>query len=112
MRPIVHQLQRIASIGQIVAVPLLFGLLLIYTYVPGGRRTPSQIKMPSLTRDGALFYVLPLDIVVHVHQVADALHVVGDVGIAVDGVLDGAGRDREVDHIHRLIVVHHGVLAI
>ena len=38
--PIVHQLQRIASIGQIVAVPLLFGLLLlIYTYVPGGRRT-------------------------------------------------------------------------
>ena len=38
--PIVYQLQRIASIGQIVAVPLLFGLLLlIYTYVPGGRRT-------------------------------------------------------------------------
>ena len=38
--PVVHQLQRIASIGQIVAVPLLFGLLLlIYTYVPGGRRT-------------------------------------------------------------------------
>ena len=24
-------------------------------------------------------------------------------------MLDGAGRDREVDHIHRLIVVHHGV---
>ena len=38
--PVVHQLQRIASVGQIVAVPLLFGLLLlIYTYVPGGRRT-------------------------------------------------------------------------
>ena len=38
--PVVHQLQRIASIGQIVAVPLLFGLLLlIYAYVPGGRRT-------------------------------------------------------------------------
>ncbi len=54
MRPIVHQLQRIVSIGQIVAVPLLFGLLLIYTYVPGGRRTPSN-KTPSLTRDGALF---------------------------------------------------------
>jgi len=39
VRPVVHQLQRIASIGQIVAMPLLFGLLLIYTYVPGGRRT-------------------------------------------------------------------------
>ena len=39
MRPVVHQLQRIASIEQIVAVPLLFGLLLIYTYVPHpGRR--------------------------------------------------------------------------
>lgn len=56
MRPVVHQLQRIASIEQIVAVPLLFGLLLIYTYVPGGQRTPSQIKTPSLTRDGA-FYI-------------------------------------------------------
>ena len=67
MRPVVHQLQRIASIGQSVAVLLLFGLLLIYTYVPSGRQTPSQIKTPSLTRDGALFYVLPLDIVVHVH---------------------------------------------
>ena len=30
---------------------------------------------------------LPLDIVVHVHQVADGAHIIGDVGIAVDGVL-------------------------
>ena len=38
---IVAPLQRVASIGRIVSVPLLFGLLLlIYTYVPGGRRTP------------------------------------------------------------------------
>ncbi len=37
---IVHHLQRVASIGQFVTIPLLFGLiLLIYTYVPGGRRT-------------------------------------------------------------------------
>lgn len=36
----VDQLQRITSIGQIISIPLLFGLLLlIYTYVPGGRRT-------------------------------------------------------------------------
>ena len=38
---IVAPLQWVASIGRIVSVPLLFGLLLlIYTYVPGGRRTP------------------------------------------------------------------------
>ena len=67
MRPVVHQLQRIASIGQIVAGPLLFGLLLIYTYVPDGRRTPSQIKTKSPTRDGALFYQFPLCFVFHVH---------------------------------------------
>ena len=50
-----------------------------------------------------------LDIVIHVHQVADGGNIIGDVGIAVDGVLDGAGRHCKVDHIHRLIVVHHGV---
>ena len=50
---IVAPLQRVASIGRIVSVPLLFGLLLlIYTYVPGGRRTPSSQlpknqKMPN-----------------------------------------------------------------
>ena len=55
MRPVVHQLQRIASIGQIVAGPLLFGLLLIYTYVPGGPQTPSQNKK-RLPHPGRRFY--------------------------------------------------------
>lgn len=37
---IVQMLQRVASIGQFLMIPLLFGLLLLmYTYVPGGRRT-------------------------------------------------------------------------
>ena len=37
---VVDELQRVASIGQIVSIPLLFGLIwLIYTYVPGGQRT-------------------------------------------------------------------------
>ena len=53
--------------------------------------------------------MLPLDIVVHIHQIADALHIVGDVGIAVDGVLDGAAGHGKVDHIHGLVVVQHGV---
>ena len=56
--PIVHQLQRIASIGQIVAVPLLFGLLLlIYTYVPGGRRTlRSQLPGAMFATAGWLIF--------------------------------------------------------
>ena len=52
---------------------------------------------------------LPLDVVVHVHQVADGADIVGDVGIAVDGVLDGAACYGKVDHIHSLIVVQHGI---
>lgn len=36
----VHEAQRVANIGRFVIIPLLFVLLLlIYTYVPGGRRT-------------------------------------------------------------------------
>ena len=50
-----------------------------------------------------------LDVVVHVHQVADGAYFVGDVGIAVDGVLDGAAGHGKVDHIHGLVVVQHGV---
>lgn len=37
---VVHEVQRVANIGRFVIIPLLFVLLLlIYTYVPGGRRT-------------------------------------------------------------------------
>lgn len=52
---------------------------------------------------------LSLDIIIHIHQVPDGIHVVGDVGVAADGVLDGAAGYGEIDHVHRLIVVHHGV---
>ena len=50
-----------------------------------------------------------LDVVVHVHQVADALRVVGDVAVAVDGVLDGAAGHGEVDPVHGLVILHHGI---
>ena len=50
-----------------------------------------------------------LDVVVHVHEVADGADIVGDVGIAVDGVLDGVAGHGKVDHIHGLVVVQHGV---
>ena len=45
-----------------------------------------------------LYTSLPLDIVIHVHQVADGAHIIGDVGIAVDGLLDGTACHRKVDH--------------
>lgn len=55
---IVASLQRVASIGRIVSVPLLFGLLLlIYTYVPGGRRTPrSQLPGTIFATAGWLVF--------------------------------------------------------
>ena len=53
--------------------------------------------------------LLALDVVVHVHEVADGADIVGDVGIAVDGVLDGAACHRKVYHVHGLVVVEHGV---
>ena len=55
---IVAPLQRVASIGRIVSVPLLFGLLLlIYTYVPGGRRTPrSQLPGTIFATAGWLIF--------------------------------------------------------
>ncbi len=52
---------------------------------------------------------LSLDIIIHIHQIPDGVHVVGDVGVAADGVLDGAAGHGEIDHVHGLIVVHHGV---
>ena len=61
---IVAPLQRVASIGRIVSVPLLFGLLLlIYTYVPGGRRTPrSQLPGTIFATAG---WLLPCVLVLH-----------------------------------------------
>ena len=55
---IVAPLQRVASIGRIVSVPLLFGLLLlIYTYVPGGRRMPrSQLPGTIFATAGWLVF--------------------------------------------------------
>lgn len=63
---IVAPLQRVASIGRIVSVPLLFGLLLlIYTYVPGGRRTPrSQLPGNDLC-NGGVAGLLPCVLVLH-----------------------------------------------
>ncbi len=45
----------------------------------------------SCPRRGLRGHLLPrlaFDVVVHVGQILDGLHIVGDVGIAVDGVLD------------------------
>ena len=53
--------------------------------------------------------ILSLDIIIHVHQVLDALHIIRDVGVAVNGVLDYAGGDGKVDHVHRTVMMHHGI---
>ena len=53
--------------------------------------------------------MLPLDIEIHIHDFLDGLGIVGDIGVAVDGVLDDRGSHCEVHHIHGLIAPHHGV---
>ena len=40
---------------------------------------------------------------------ADAFCIIGDIGIAADGVLDGAAGYGKVDHVHGFEIVHHGV---
>ena len=50
-----------------------------------------------------------LDIEIHVHDGLDGLGIIGDVGVAVNGVLDDGAGHSEVDHIHGLVVSHHGI---
>ena len=52
---------------------------------------------------------LPLDIIIHIHQIPDAFRIIGDIGVTADGVLDYAAGNGKVDHIHGLVVVHHGI---
>ena len=52
---------------------------------------------------------LSLNIVIHIHKIAYALYIVGNVSVAVYGVLDSAGGYRKIHHIHRLEIIHHGV---
>lgn len=55
---VVHEAQRVANIGRFVIIPLLFVLLLlIYTYVPGGRRTlRSQLPGTIFATSGWLIF--------------------------------------------------------
>ena len=50
-----------------------------------------------------------LDIKILVHDLLDGLVIVGDVGVAVDGVLDDGGGHGEVDEVHGLVAPDHGV---
>ena len=50
-----------------------------------------------------------LDVEILVHDLLDGLVIVGDVGVAVDGVLDDGGGHGEVDEVHGLVAPDHGV---
>ncbi len=77
--------------------------------MPARHNIKRTAPVRSLDVPEPFWFALALDVVVHVHQVADGAYIVGDVGIAVDGVLDGAAGHGKVDHIHGLVVVEHGV---
>ena len=49
------------------------------------------------------------DVVIHVHEVVDAGGVVGNIGVTPDGVLQNTAGHGEVDHVHGLVVMNHGV---
>ena len=53
--------------------------------------------------------VLSFNIVIHIHQITDTLGVIGNVGIAVNSMLNHTAGYRKVNHIHRLIIMHIGV---
>ena len=65
----------------------------------------------SPTKRWGCFVILAsaLDVEILVHDLLDGLVVVGDVGVAVDGVLDDGGGHGEVHHVHGLVAAHHGV---
>ena len=58
---------------------------------------------------GSFLCASALDIEVLVHDFLDGPGIVGDIGIAVDGVLDDGGGHSKIDHIHRLVSAHHGI---
>ena len=77
--------------------------------MPARHNIKRTAPVHSLDVPKPFWFALALDVVVHVHEVADGADIVGDVGIAVDGVLDGTACHRKVDHIHGSVVVQHGV---
>ena len=84
-------------------------LIVIRQEVPARHNIKRTASVHSLDVPKPFWFALALDVVVHVHQVADGADIVGDVGIAVDGVLDGAACHCKVYHVHGLVVVEHGV---
>lgn len=57
----------------------------------------------------AFYLSLSFDVIIHVHQVADCFCIIRNVSIAMNGVLDHAAGNGKIDHIHRIVVIHHGI---
>ena len=59
-------------------------LIVIRQEVPARHNIKRAAPVRSLDVPGPFWVALALDVVVHVHEVADGADIVGDVGIAVD----------------------------
>ena len=63
-------------------------LIVIRQEVPARHNIKRTASVRNVDVPEPFWLASALDVVVHVHQVADGADIVGDVGIAVDGVLD------------------------
>ena len=52
---------------------------------------------------------LTLDIIIHIHQITYRGHIIRNIGIAPDGMLDRAACNRKVHDVHRLIPIHNRI---
>ena len=65
--------------------------------------------MITIAFSSSIFISSSLNIVVHVHQIANCLHIICDIAVTVYSMLDDAASHCKVYHVHRLISLHHGV---
>ena len=50
-------------------------------------------------------YNSSFDIVIHVHQILNGICIISDVSISMNGVFQGTGSHREIQHVHWPVVM-------
>lgn len=69
--------------------------------VTKGKQRRAYAKTMLSAANKLTFYII-----VHVHQIYDALHVVRDISITMNRMFDHTRSHRKIQHIRRLEVIH------